>query len=164
MYQNPTRRTFLAAAGSASTVLLAGCSGNGNGDDEPSDDEPSDESPEDRARTFLDDQDAGGWDGDVADETGQDEIVIAVGAGPNGFQFGPAGVRVDAGTTVVWEWTGQGGGHNVSSEGASDFEFESERTDEEGFTFEQTFEEEGLAAYVCTPHRAQGMYGAVVVE
>ena len=163
MNQNPTRRTLLAAAGGASTVLIAGCSGGGNGDDEPTgngDDAP----PEERARTYLDEQDTGGWDGDIVDETGQDEIVIANGAGPNGFQFDPPGVRVDAGTTVIWEWTGQGGGHNVTSEGGSDFDFESERTDEEGFVFEQTFEEDGAALYVCSAHRAQAQYGAVIVE
>jgi len=106
----------------------------------------------------------GGYDGDITDEHGQDEVVVEVGAGDNGFQFAPAGLAVDVGTTVVWEWTGRGGGHNVVSEPGSDFEVESERTDEEGFTFEQTFDEEGVLLYVCTPHRAQGKYGAVVVE
>jgi len=74
-------------------------------------------------------------------------------------------MRVDVGTTVIWEWTGEGGGHNVVSEADCDFgDLESERTDEAGFTYEYTFDEEGAALYVCEPHRAQGMYGGIVVE
>ncbi|WP_198662063.1 halocyanin domain-containing protein [Halorussus litoreus] len=101
------------------------------------------------------------YDG-VVDRTGESEVTVKVGAsGNNGnFAFGPAAVRVDPGTTVVWEWTGQGSIHNVSAEDGS---FESEQTDEEGFTFEQTFDEAGVTKYVCTPHATMGMRGAVVV-
>lgn len=155
----------MTAAGGASTVLLAGCLGDDNDVDEPTENgNGDDDTPEGRARAFLDDQDAGGWEGDIVDETGQDEVVIANGAGPNGFQFDPPGVRVNSGTTIVWEWTGEGGSHNVVSEGDSDFEFESERTDEAGFTFEQSFDEEGVGLYACAAHRAQAQYGAVIVE
>ena len=162
------RRFVLGTTAAAATGALAGCSGNGNGNgngngmDDGNGNGAADD-PTSRAEAFLGDNDANGFDS-MADHTGEDEVVVDVGAGDNGFQFAPAGIVVDAGTTVVWEWTGAGGGHNVHSEGESDFEFESERTDEEGFTFEQTFDEEGLGAYVCTPHRAQAMYGAVAVE
>jgi halocyanin-like protein len=70
-------------------------------------------------------------------------------------------VAVSSGTTVVWEWTGQGGGHNVSADSG---DFESETVEEEGHTFEYTFEETGTQEYVCTPHQAVGMKGAVVVR
>ncbi|WP_115864888.1 halocyanin domain-containing protein [Halorussus litoreus] len=101
------------------------------------------------------------YDG-VVDHTGESEVTVSVGASGNdgNFAFGPAAVRVDPGTTVVWEWTGQGGNHNVSAQGGS---FESEMVGEAGHTFEQTFEEEGVAKYVCTPHETMGMKGAVVV-
>jgi len=101
------------------------------------------------------------YDG-VVDRTGESEVTVEVGAQGNdgNFAFGPAAVRVDPGTTVVWEWTGAGGSHNVV---ADDGSFESELVDEEGHTFEQTFDEEGVAKYVCTPHKAMGMKGAVVV-
>jgi len=96
------------------------------------------------------------------DGTGQ--VTIEVGAGENGFQFSPAGITVPLGTTVIWEWTGEGGGHNVSSDPDCDFgNLGSERTDEAGFTYSYTFDERGVAMYVCTPHRAQGMYGAIAV-
>ena len=110
----------------------------------------------------------GGWlsntsnfDGSVVDETGSDAVTISVGVegnnGPNGF--GPAAVRVDPGTTVTWEWTGDGY-HNVK---ASDGSFESEMTEESGHTFEQTFDSKGVQKYACLPHKTMGMKGVVVV-
>jgi len=49
------------------------------------------------------------------DRTGQEAMTIEVGAEGNGgaLAFGPAAVQVDPGTTVVREWTGEGGQHNV---------------------------------------------------
>ena len=111
----------------------------------------------------------GGWMADVgnydevADATGQDEVTVAVGAEGNGgaFGFDPAAVQVDPGTTVVWEWTGEGGQHNVvAQDGAS---FESETVTEAGYTFAQTPESEGVITYYCQPHQQLGMKGAVVV-
>ena len=100
---------------------------------------------------------------EVADATGQDEVTITVGAEGNGgaFAFGPPAVQIDPGTTVVWEWNGEGGQHNVVAEEGGDFE--SELTAEAGTTFEQTLEEEGVVKYFCQPHRALGMKGVVVV-
>ncbi|ELZ35555.1 halocyanin domain-containing protein [Halorubrum tebenquichense] len=98
------------------------------------------------------------------DYTGQDEVTVQVGAGENGLRFGPAAVLIDPGATVVWEWTGQGGAHNVV---AADETFDSgETVAEEGTTFEYTFEdaEEGdTFNYFCTPHRGAGMKGVVAV-
>ncbi len=101
------------------------------------------------------------YDG-IVDKTGQSEVTVAVGAaGNNGnFAFGPAAVRVDPGTTVIWKWTGKGGSHNVVAEDGS---FESKLTGEQGHTFEQTFDEAGITKYACVPHKAMGMKGAVVV-
>ena len=111
-----------------------------------------------------------GWLDDVSnydgthDYRGQDEVTVEVGAGENGLRFGPAAILIDPGATVVWEWTGQGGGHNVV---ANDGTFDSgSAVGEEGTTFEHTFEdaEEGdTFNYLCEPHEAVGMKGAVAV-
>ncbi|MFC7137914.1 halocyanin domain-containing protein [Halobaculum litoreum] len=103
----------------------------------------------------------GNYDG-VVDETGSGSVTVTVGSEANGgaFGFGPAAVRVDPGTTVTWEWTGKGGSHNVVADGGA---FESELVGESGHTFEHTFEEAGVYRYYCTPHKAMGMKGAVVV-
>lgn len=98
----------------------------------------------------------------VVDKTGADRVTIEVGAKANkgAFGFGPAAVRVDPGTTVVWEWTGDGGSHNVV---AQDGAFGSDMTDAAGHTFEHTFDAEGVTKYYCEPHKAMGMKGAVAV-
>ncbi|WP_330632641.1 halocyanin domain-containing protein [Halocatena halophila] len=107
---------------------------------------------------FLDS--ANGWSGSAADKTGADDVTIEVGAG-EGMAFSPAGVHVSPGTTVVWEWTGEGGAHNVVS---GDDAFSSgSAVGEAGTTFEHTFEEAGIYNYHCEPHEGQGMIGSVAV-
>jgi halocyanin-like protein len=111
--------------------------------------------------TSVDDwlSDTGNYDG-VVDKTGQSEVTIEVGAQANGgpYGFGPAAVRVDPGTKVVWKWVG--GTHNVVAKGGS---YESKMKGEKGYTFSQTFDSKGVSLYYCTPHKPMGMKGAVVV-
>lgn len=153
------RRTVLKATGSALAIgLIAGCS---------SDDERPDDGDGGGGGGGGEDHDFGGWFDDannydgLHDFTGEDEVSVDVGAGSDGFAYDPAAIKVDIGTTVVWEWTGDGGAHDVATEDGS---FESELTDEQGATFEHTFEEAGTYEYFCTPHVDLGMKGAVVVE
>jgi halocyanin-like protein len=130
-----TRRELLAAAGAASTVGLAGCTG-----------------------ALL----PGGDEGDeatVVDRTDADRVAVAVGA-DGGFSFAPAAVRIAVGATVVWEWTGLGGSHNVVDRGGA---FDSGLAAEEGHTFEHEFAEPGTYEYVCTPHQTRDMEGTVEV-
>jgi halocyanin-like protein len=98
----------------------------------------------------------------VVDERGQSEVTVAVGASGNGggFAYDPPAVRVDPGTEIVWEWTGEGGRHDVAAE---DDSFGSELQGDAGDTFSHTFESEGITTYACTPHKTMGMKGAVVV-
>jgi halocyanin-like protein len=177
-----TRRTVLRTATAAAAALLAGCTGsgggtatapesgggdggngNGNGNDGSSDDSDASGSGSGGAPSFdgwL--SNASNYDG-VVDRTGASEVTVKVGVEANGgaFGFGPAAVRVDPGTTVVWEWTGEGSMHDVV---AKDGRFESEQTDEAGHTYARTFEETGTTKYACTPHRTLGMKGVVVVR
>ncbi|ELZ29899.1 plastocyanin [Halogeometricum pallidum JCM 14848] len=98
----------------------------------------------------------------VVDATGQTEVSVEVGAPGNGgdFGFSPPVVRVDPGTTVTWEWTGNGGSHNVVAEDGS---FESDYHSEAGATFSAEAPESGVVSYACAPHSAMGMRGALVV-
>ena len=113
--------------------------------------------------------DFGGWFSDVSnfdgivDRRGQEQVTVDVGVEGNGsnWAFGPAAVRVDPGTTVVFEWTGEGGAHNVVADDGSYSSGEAVR--EAGTTFEQTYEETGISKYYCDPHLAVGMKGAIVV-
>jgi len=147
------RREFLRTAGGAAggaaavstaTGPAAAAEGGGGGGSKPD------------LGGYLDG--ANNHDGSVVDETGSDEVTVDVGAG-DGLAFGPAAVHVDNGATVVWEWTGEGGTHNVISE---DGVFDSGATKSSG-TFEHTFEEDGVYPYFCSPHKGSGMLGAIVV-
>ncbi|ADJ15366.1 halocyanin domain-containing protein [Halalkalicoccus jeotgali] len=151
------RRSVLRAAGTLSVAALAGCTGQEEGGDDGPDYEtvPSEEEPDyggwlDSARTY---------DG-TADLRGESEVTVMVGTGSRGRSFSPAAIMVDPGTTVVWEWTGDGGGHNVAEENEA---YESPIETEEGYTFEHAFEEPGVSRYTCIPHDAQGMRGAVAI-
>ncbi len=148
-----SRRAFMRTAAGTATAAAAtgtasaaesGDGGGGGGGGEPD------------LEGYLDG--ANNFDGSVVDQTGNDEVNVAVGAG-DGFAFGPAAVHVDNGATVVWEWTGEGGNHNVVNEGEA---FNSGDTQASG-TFEHTFEEDGIFQYFCAPHKQSGMLGVVVV-
>jgi len=110
-----------------------------------------------RASSYL--QDANLYDGTVADKTGQSEVTVKVGGGENGFAFDPPAIHVDKGTTVVWEWTGKGGSHNVVAESTA---FDSGSPQSSG-TFSQTFDQDVTYTYYCNPHKATGMKGVVRV-
>ena len=167
------RRRFLGVTATAIGVGLAGCGGSSADDSDDGSNGDSGGSGGDGGDAGSggsdDSTDFGGWfenvgnfDG-VVDETGQSEITVVVGAEGNGggYAFAPPAITVDTGTTVVWEWSGTGGSHNVAAEDGS---FESDLTDAEGHTFSHTFDSAGTFKYKCTPHEAMGMKGAVVVE
>ncbi|WP_101296598.1 halocyanin domain-containing protein [Halegenticoccus soli] len=146
-----SRRSVLRATGGALAASAVGASGGGVG-----------------TVAAQSEPDFGGWFDDVdnydgvVDKRGEESVTVEVGAQGNGgaFGFGPAAVQVDPGTTVVWEWTGEGGVHNVAAEDGS---FGSELVGEAGFTFEHRFDASGVFKYACAPHEAMVMKGAVLV-
>lgn len=105
--------------------------------------------------------DVGNFEGTV-DLTGEGEVSVDVGAGDLGLEFDPPAIHVDPGTTIIFEWTGEGGGHNVVERETGE-RYESERTDEGGTTYELTVESDGISKYVCVPHIENGMKGAIAV-
>jgi len=144
-----TRRGFLRAATGAGAVAAAAGS----------------------AAAQEEQPDWGGWldgvDGGFEDARGNDEVTVDVGASGNGgnLAFAPAGLWVDPGTTVKWEWTGEGGGHNViDEEGPADLD-SGAAVSEAGVNYQFTFEEDhaGITKYFCQPHKGLGMLGAVAV-
>jgi halocyanin-like protein len=177
-----SRRTFLLATGAGAAAGATGATP-AVAQEEDEEDENGDEDEEEENGDEEEDEENGDDDGDddgdeepdwpseveeapnfdgTSDERGEDEVSVTVGGGDDGLQFDPPAIWVDEGATVVWEWSGEGGDHNVATiEG--DHEFESDTTAEEGFTFEETFEDGGITAYECTPHAAQSMYGGIAV-
>ncbi len=119
--------------------------------------------PRERVDSFL--SDVENYEGEIMDARGMDEVVVAVGAEGNGgaFAFEYPAIAIDSGSTVSWRWTGEGGQHNVVSQGPTDFEFSSGNPKVSGDPYEHTFDGAGVGTYVCTPHVSLGMKGAVVV-
>lgn len=170
------RRTFLktAAAVAVAGPLLAGCTSTGtanSGDGSAGASSNDAQANGGNAGSASGSGDApafGGWLDNtnyksVTDKTGASEVTVKVGAeGNNGpYSFAPPAIRVGTGTAVTWEWTGEGGTHNVV---AQDGSFESELSAEKGHTFEYTFDSSGTYKYSCEPHEAMGMKGVVVVK
>lgn len=104
----------------------------------------------------------GYWDEQTTDLTGEGVVTVEVGGqANNNLSFNPVAIHVDPGTSVEWEWTGEGGAHNVVAE---DDSFTSGAPiAEAGTTFTQTFDGDGITNYYCQPHQSQGMKGAVAV-
>jgi halocyanin-like protein len=115
--------------------------------------------------------DFGSWldgvDGGYQDMRGSSEVTVEVGASGNGgaLAFAPAGIWIDPGTTVQFEWTGEGGGHNVIADSGPASLDSGAAVTEAGVNYEYTFEEgdAGITNYYCDPHLALGMKGAVAV-
>lgn len=153
-----SRRSFVQTAAVAATppVALSGCLHEDATYNEATyaDEEFVDDTPE--YDGYLDDVDHPG----MVDWTGRSDVTVLVGDGENGLHFGPAAIRIDRSTTVTWEWTGSGGGHDVVEE---DGAFESTISYVEGHTFSHEFDEPGLYRYTCQPHDHRGMRGAIEV-
>ncbi len=158
-HQVVDRRTVLRGVGTVAIIgTLAGCStgGDGNGGGDGGDGGISNQDVDD----YLSETD--NYDS-IQDMTGQSSVTVDVGTEANGgfFGYAPPAIQVETGTTVTWEWTGQGSTHNVIEE---DGAFDSgEAVAEEGTTFEHSFDETGTFLYYCEPHEGLGMKGAVVV-
>lgn len=106
--------------------------------------------------------DVANYDGTIEDFTDDDSVTVLNGSidgAGQPFAYGPAAIRIQAGTEVTWEWTG--GTHSVTNE---DGAFDSGNLTGEGQTFSHTFEEAGVYLYYCQPHRGAEQKGAVVVE
>lgn len=141
------RRSYLALFGGG-VAAFSGCL---SGDDPPESPAPN------------------GWFDGVSnydgfeDRTGSDEVTVEVGAGENGYRFEPPAITVAPDTTVVFEWTGDGGGHNVEHPDG-DWENPEGVVESDEHTYERSFSEPGTHRYRCWPHEGIGMKGAVFVD
>lgn len=157
-----TRRTLLRATAIGGSLLLAGCLGNsGNSTPTESDSENNQSDDVSQESSAFGDwfEDVPNYDS-VVDVTDKNTVTVTVGA-DDGYIFAPPAIRVSPGTTVVWKWSGKGASHNVVESNST---FKSDLSGENGYTFEQMFDEEGTYRYYCEPHRAMGMKGGVLVE
>lgn len=130
---------------------LAGCTDEGAEDDDADDEQALlDEEEEPDYDGWFDDTE--NYEGTV-DLRREDELGVVVGSGEQGFEFELPAIMIDPETTVVWEWTGEGGAHDMADE---DGEFESDRLMEDGEQFEHEFVDKGVYRYLCTPTKPRG--------
>ena len=101
----------------------------------------------------------------IVDARGEDSVAVDVGAGSDGYAFDPPAIWISPGTTIVWEWTGEGGAHNVkANEGPAGFDSGSaEEGSDVTYEYEVTEEDAGITTYYCAPHESLGMKGGVAV-
>lgn len=160
-----SRRNFLRASAGATAATVAGASASGVAAGDL-----------DAYNGFV--EDAQNWDGITYDATGREghtaQVLVGADDGAQNHAFWPVALVIDPGTTIQWKWTGEGGVHNVVHQNDNDdhdervFDSGEEggpgTTDEEGATYEYTFEEgeEGFYTYNCTPH-SEPMRGVIVV-
>lgn len=107
---------------------------------------------------------------DMRDRESWEEVIIEVGAGPDGMEFDPPAVLVNPAQSITFVWTGEGGSHDTVEETGL---WTSDLVDEAGYEFPLNWEtlatsetrltETGVHRYVCTPHENVGMKGAIVV-
>ena len=105
--------------------------------------------------------------GSYQDARGESEVTVSVGAGDQGLAFDPTLLWVDTGTTITFEWTGNGGSHNVKTvDGGGPASLDSgDPVGEEGATYEYeaTEEDAGITHYHCVPHTSVGMHAGLAV-
>lgn len=107
---------------------------------------------------------ANGFDGQVADRRGQQEVSVSVGAGPDGHAFDPPVVIVDPGTTITWEWVEDSGAHYVVSRVRVNSDPENVPDSIEGsYSTSETVEIPEMKRYACYTHHEKGMRGAIIV-
>ncbi|MFC7136418.1 plastocyanin/azurin family copper-binding protein [Halobaculum litoreum] len=70
---------------------------------------------------------------------------------------------VTPGTTVTFEWVSDGHNIVVDSQPSGGGWEGHEPLEDEGFSYEFTFETTGVYEYYCTPHQSLGMVGTVEV-
>lgn len=167
------RHTRRAVLGSAAAMVtgLAGCTGSqdggsgGDGSDGGSGSEPTPTGAPEPTPTATPEP----TPTDTATATATPEATAAadetVLVGPDGdLVFDPAELRVDVGTTVLWQWGS--GGHTVTVErqpDGADWRATGQETHSSGYTHTHTFEVAGTYEYVCLPHESAGMVGSVTV-
>ncbi len=172
------RRALLAAVGTAAATGLAGCGGgspdgSGETDNPPETTAATDTAtPTDTATATPDaatpTDTAAATRTDTAAATDAGDVAQTVAVGPEfELRFAPADFEVTAGGTVRWVW--ESSGHNVvaaSTPGGSDWSGTPDGTDrtfDEGYVYEYTFEATGTYEYYCNPHRGNGMTGSFTV-
>lgn len=174
MDNQPSRRYVLGITSSAVVTGLAGCL---TEDDQPENDTNSDESTtnsseEPNNQTGEEDSDSGNEsDHDETDSASESVAEVTMVTNDSGTHFEPHVAEIEPGETVTWKL--ESGSHTTTAYAPANDKpqripddaeaWDSGTIDDQGATFEHTFETEGIYDYYCRPHENTGMLGCVVV-
>ena len=175
MVPNATdRRRFLTVTGAVAATGLAGCLGGGDeggeGDDDYDDSDDNDDSDD-----HDDDPGNGDHDHAVEHELGHPEehITVEMMSMEGKEHFIPHVVHIEVGGTVTWELVDDLEAHDTTAFHPlydkplripdEDDHWQSPEMDEQGATWDRTFENEGVYDYFCGPHWEDDMLGRVIV-
>jgi plastocyanin len=158
MDHDRTRRRFLAGAGVAGAIGLAGCTGSADQGNSSGDD--GNEST------------GGGHEGSHGSLEGPSaSATVTMATTDDGSHFEPHVAWVEPGASITWEL--ESGTHTTTAYAAETDNpqripeaansWDSGTLSESGATFEHTFETPGVYDYLCVPHEATGMIGTVIV-
>ncbi|MDH5019792.1 plastocyanin/azurin family copper-binding protein [Halobacterium rubrum] len=172
----PTRRAMLALSGSALAAATAGCTGLTGGTADDSTTEEDGHHDDEHDGTTEEDghheEEGDGHDDEHGESGPAEHVEVPMLTRDDGHHFHPHVAWVEVGGTVTW--TLDSGAHATAAyhpdngdrpqripDGADPWD--SGIIDEEGATFEVTFDTEGVYDYYCAPHEAGGMLGSVIV-
>lgn len=174
MSDRSSRRHVLGIASGAIVTGLAGCL---TGDDQSENDTNPDEGaanssevPDNQSNETK--SDSGNENSpDETDSTSESAAEVTMMTNDSGTHFEPHVVEIEPGETVTW--TLKSGSHTTTAYAPSNDKpqripddaeaWDSGTVDEQGITFEHTFETKGIYDYYCRPHENTGMIGSVVV-
>ncbi|AUX09222.1 plastocyanin [Halalkaliarchaeum desulfuricum] len=165
------RRRFLTVMGTTATVGLAGCVG---GDEEPAEEETGEEEhdeEEDHDDDEMEDDHDHGVDHDLGHPV--DEFTVEMASMEGAEHFMPHVLHIEVGGTVTWEIADDLEAHDSTAYHPlydkplripdEDEHWQSPEMDEQGATWERTFDVEGVYDYFCGPHYEDEMIGRVIV-
>ncbi|QFU84389.1 plastocyanin/azurin family copper-binding protein [Natronorubrum aibiense] len=161
MSDQPYRRHVLGIASGAIVTGLAGCL---TEDDQSENDANSDEG----ATNSSEDLDN---ESNETDSTSESVAEVTMVTNDSGTHFEPHVAEIELGETITW--TLESGSHTTTAYAPANDKpqripddakaWDSGEIDDQGATFEHTFETEGVYDYYCRPHENTGMLGCVVV-
>lgn len=187
--EDHTRREFITV-GALATIGVAGCLGGDDGDDtEPADDHDDHDGDDDHDDDDYDDHDGdddhddddhddhgnGDHDHDTDHEPGHPEnhVTVEMMSMDDKEHFIPHVVHLDVGGTITWELVDDLEEHDTTAFHPlydkplrltdEDEHWQSPEINEQGETWERTFEVEGVYDYFCGPHYEDDMLGRVIV-
>lgn len=172
-----TRRRFLTLTGATTAVGLAGCVGGEEEAETEAEDHDDDEHDDDHddMDDDHDDMDNGDHEHEVEHELGHPvaEITVEMMSMGGAEHFIPHVVHVEVGGTVTWELVDDLEEHDVTAYHPlydkplrltdEDEHWQSPTINQQGGTFERTFDVEGVYDYFCGPHYEDDMMGRVIV-